>query len=357
MFRVDASPEVGLGHIMRCLTLAQALKASGDRCYFVCQPGSGLPERLLSEHGFEFIILDDERSRGDKATDPFWLNEAQDANNTGNKIQTITGGIGWLIVDHYGLGAQWHEQLRSAVGRIMVIDDLANRAYHCDALLDQTEGRKPEDYSQFVPSSCELLLGAKFALLRNQFAEKRAPSIERRRSIERVERIFVSMGGADSENLTGLVLEAINQCKLGYTLEIDVVVGTPSEHLPALQAQAQMSIHRVYLHTDVSDMAGLMVSADLAIGAAGISAWERCCLGMPALIIVADANQAVIAETLEQRGAATIVPTVKPDLIRVALKALLLDPLRLKQLSTVAQTVCDGNGARIVADRLHAMNQ
>ena len=210
-----------------------------------------------------------------------------------------------LVVDHYGRGAAFEHGCRPWAATILVIDDLADRRHCVDRLLDQTHGREEADYRLLTGPDCRLLLGARFALLRPQFQAYRPGALARRGSDGPAQRLLVSFGATDSGGATMLALQGV---ALGCPgLQVDVVVGSFSRNRDEIDHLAARLSPAVTVHRSVSDMASLMTDADFAIGAAGGTSWERCCLGLPTLVVVTADNQRDIARSLAAAGAIDLV--------------------------------------------------
>jgi spore coat polysaccharide biosynthesis predicted glycosyltransferase SpsG/RimJ/RimL family protein N-acetyltransferase len=227
----------------------------------------------------------------------------------------------------------------------MIIDDLADRRHVCDLLLDQTSGRQDSDYRPLVSTGCELLLGSRFALLRPQFAAARVHALKRRRECSKIRRILVSFGASDPRNISRIVLEGI--ALSGIAADVDVVLGAASPHGEDLRSLADTMAQVVEFHAQVTDMANLMMRADLAIGAAGTSTWERCCLGLPSLVVIAAGNQNLTAEELARAGAAQLLG--RSDALTPAAVARAVDDLarnggELRGMGERATQLCDGRG-------------
>lgn len=312
LFRCDASVTIGTGHVMRCLTLADEMAGRGAECVFVSAPGT----RDLVP-ALPYAVLPPEKL-------PF--------------------GAALAVIDHYGLDAAYEALVRSQTSAVMSIDDLPNRRHHCDLLLDQTHGRRAEEYRGLVPVTCITLAGAGYALLRPQFASARDSSLARRDG--RLKRLLVTLGGTDPDDVTGRVLDCV--AASGLDLDVDVVMGAKAPHLDSVRAQAA-ALGKARVLVGIGDMAGLMAQADLAIGAAGTTTWERCCLGLPTLMLVIADNQKDIARLVIQAGAAL---AAAPHTIAGQLRDLAADPQGLRALSTAAASVCDGRGAARIADAL-----
>jgi len=342
--RCDAAAEIGGGHAMRCLTLANALSEAGATVTFVA---AAMPEAIaerirLAGHALRRIPASAElRREGEKWEEPPLGAEAQlaDARATAEAI----GEADWLVVDHYLLDPRWHSAARGFADRILVIDDLANRPYDCDILLDQTFGRSPDDYRELTPESAKILAGAIYALLRPEFARERPAALERRQEGGPVRRILVSMGTTDPGGLTGRIvgqiLSAAPQCA------IDVVLGSQATSLDEVRALATRH-PAVSVHVDSDRMAELMRDADFAIGAAGSTSWERCCLALPAIVLPVADNQRLGAENLERAGAVLLADS--PADVATLLKGL-EDRLRISMIAAAA-AITDGNGTQMVVD-------
>lgn len=360
LFRTDASTSIGTGHVMRCLTLARALRGQGAECAFISRDHPGHLLDLLEKEGFSTHRLPapqkPERageSNLSACTDyTAWLGVAgaQDASDCLEVIKQ--GWADWLVVDHYALDSNWERALRPHVGKIMVIDDLANREHDCDLLLDQNLGSKETNYEGKVPSNCRLLTGSQYALLRPEFSVQRDSSLARRQ-FSSLAHILVAMGGVDSDNATGAVLDALAKSNLPKTCRISVVMGVQAPWLEQVKARAAAMPCRAVVLSGISNMAEFMGCADLAIGAAGSTSWERCCLGLPSLTVVLAENQKPIAEALSQNGCAFTLSLDSIDQVLPEMIAQLhMQPWVMEAMSLAAAKVTDGQGAKKVLEWL-----
>jgi UDP-2,4-diacetamido-2,4,6-trideoxy-beta-L-altropyranose hydrolase len=215
VFRTDASVEIGSGHLMRCLTLADQLRGDGTEVAFICRDLPGGMFDLLDARGYRNARLDL------AATSPRLQHD--DARATIEALaQLFPGGVDWLVVDQYELDAEWERLLRPLSRKLMVIDDLANRSHDCDLLLDQNYYRDLDSrYQGLVPEQCVTLLGPGYVLLRPEFTLARQ-RLRARDGI--VRRILVFFGGSDPTNETEKVMAALRL--LGRPdIDVDVVVG------------------------------------------------------------------------------------------------------------------------------------
>lgn len=329
VFRTDAGLSTGSGHLMRCLALAQALQARHVQVSFICADRPGFNSALISDMGLALNIIPA-------------LPAAEDAGHSSLIVQKIRPD--WLVVDHYGLGIEWERSLRACVPRLMAIEDLANRPHHAELLLDQNlRADAGRAYDNLLAESCTRLLGPGYALLRPQFSATRVRCKVRSRIPPR---LLVFMGGGDEHNVTLGVLKLLKESSL--QLAVDTVVGLSH---PAREEIAGFCNEQGWgYHCQIADMASLMAQCDLAIGAGGVSSWERCALGLPALLVTLADNQAENAVMLQHAGAAISLGwwnQLDSGKIREVIGA--LDAERLAAMSQAAFALVDGMGAERVA--------
>ena len=323
LFLADHGPQIGGGHVMRCLTLAGALIARGAACAFVAPPGV---KALLAAFGPPRVeALDGEAAEVLAAYAP-----------------------DWLVIDHYGLDARQEAALRAPGRQLMVLDDLG-RPHDCDLLLDPGYGRAPDDYLGRMPSGARLLTGPRFALLRPDFARAR-PAALARRGAAPVGRVLASLGLTDVGAITGRAVRAVLPV-LGEA-GLDVAAGSSAPSLEALRALADP---RVALHVDTTDMARLTAEADLALGAGGSSVWERACLGLPGVTLILADNQRELALRMQAQGLTLAVDADAPDFearLREAFASLAADATVREAMSHRLAELCDGLGAQRVAEAM-----
>lgn len=351
-FRADASLEIGTGHVMRCLTLARALRERGHACLFISREHPGNLLKLISEDGFAVHALPAGSELDSELAHARWLGASQAEDALTCKVLLASWCPDWLVVDHYALDHLWEVSVRPAGCRVLVIDDLADRQHSCDVLLDQNLGRSDRDYQDLLPLGCAVLTGPHYALLRPEFAELRHDSMIRRRN-SRLENILISLGGVDQSNHTGLLLEALKNLELPVRTRFTVVLGRTSPNLQAVLETINGSPWPVEVLCGVDNMAQRMTDADLAIGAAGGSSWERCCLGLPTLLVILAPNQKDGGLALAERGAALLIDT-SVSLRRQLQAALVMmnEPQVLQQFSMAASHIADGLGCARVLEAM-----
>ena len=351
VFRTDASIQIGTGHVMRCLTLADELTRQGHVCRFICREHEGHLGDLIANKGYNLTLLPEPSGNelaaryGNSDDYALWLGVPwqEDARQTLDAITTWSPD--WLVVDHYALDAEWERTLSSTMCKIMVIDDLANRTHECAILLDQNLGREVSDYDELLPVNCQRLVGPRYALLRPEFSELREQSLSRRQHPE-FKRILISLGGVDRTNVTGQVLKALEGLALPPNIELDIIMGAAAPYLDEVRQQADRLPFKASVSVNVENMAERMCLADLSIGAAGGTSWERCCLGLPAVLVVLAKNQVEVAEALRASSAALTINNAEKVNATLTLAVLALcDSCLLKQMSEAAASITNGSGA------------
>ncbi|MEA2619304.1 MAG: UDP-2,4-diacetamido-2,4,6-trideoxy-beta-L-altropyranose hydrolase [Chloroflexota bacterium] len=340
ILRADASASVGTGHVVRSRTLAEALLGRGWRATLVTRD---LPEGLADALAATAIELVRLPPAGSRESEP------------GEIAARIEGDAALVVGDDYDLDAAWFEGVRRRVpgAALMAIDDLADRRLPADLILNQNLGASAAAYAGLLPVEARILAGPMYALLRPEFARLRA---RRRTRDGQVERILVFMSGADDADVTARAVVGLGQ--LGQSRRaVDVVVGAAYPHLPGLRGIVDRT-PGTRLHVNTGAMAELMDAADLAIGAASSASWERCALGLPAVLVTLADNQVAAEHQLVDAGAATAIgwhTTVTATEIERAVRILGEDPARVAAMSVAAAAVTDGAGTERVVDEIEAI--
>jgi UDP-2,4-diacetamido-2,4,6-trideoxy-beta-L-altropyranose hydrolase len=335
--RADADTATGLGHVLRCLALAEALHAAGARTLLITRaPGPAVIERARIS-GVALRKLPSATTPVDDA--------AQTLEALGDEMPA------WLVVDHYALDARWHDAIAEATAaRIAAIDDLADRPMHCEVLIDHNlADNHRRKYGTRLDERAALLGGPRYALLGPMYAcaPRCAPH-------DPVRSIGIFMGGTDPAQASTIALQA---CVLaGFRGKIELVSTTANARHQAL-ATAIAQVPGAHLSLDLPDLAAFFARHDLQIGAGGGASWERCCIGPPTLAVMTAGNQRASIPALAARGAIATLPDdmpVTPSSLASALASLLADPKRRLALGRRATSLVDGHGARRVALRLLA---
>jgi UDP-2,4-diacetamido-2,4,6-trideoxy-beta-L-altropyranose hydrolase len=329
LFFADGGPDIGGGHVMRCLTLARALGERTD-CAFAATP---VVKPLIETFA------------------PSWIQALNTPEATVEQVRALASAFSpeWLVIDHYRLTRAGESALRAPGRRLMVMDDLADRPRDCDLLLDPGYGRVAEDYRGLVPDGADVLAGPSYALVRPEFAAARAQALARRGEGS-VRRVLVSLGLTDVGGVTGRVVQALLPV-LGE-VQLDIALGSAA---PSLGAIETLDDRRVLLHVDTPDMARLMKDADLAIGAGGSSVWERACLGLPGVTVILANNQRELALRMQADGLTVAVHAAGEEFessLSAAHGQLAGDQVLRAAISTRLAALCDGLGAHRVAEMM-----
>lgn len=333
-FRVDASGRIGSGHVMRCLTLADQLAAAGAEITFLCRVHQGHLGEVVTERGHALRLLPVGGNAARPPQHAHWL-AATLEEDIAQCLRWLPPELDLLVVDHYALDWRWEKALRPRTRWLMVIDDLADRHHDCDILLDQNLAPHYQTrYAGRVPPHCRLLLGPQWALLRPEFY-RLAQKVHERQTVQH---LLIFLGGSDSYNLTGRILSELAESGLTG----DVVIGRANPHQQMLADLCRRYSKFWKLHVQTGMMAELVARADLALGGGGTSHWERCLLGLPALVITLAENQVETTRLLHERGACCWLgnaETVPAKAWRLAVEAFVENPEKLSAMSRSARTV------------------
>lgn len=356
--RADSSFEIGSGHVMRCLTLANALRKKGAIVSFICRELPGNICDFIELKGFKVYRL---AFTGKEAAGKFldhysqWLSVSweKDVQQSFGILKT-RAPVDWLIIDHYGLDEKWESSMRPFAKKIMVIDDLANRPHDCDVLLDQNLYQNMnERYERLIPWHCIRLLGPDYALLRDEFLDLKQDIRDR----NRVGRILVFFGGSDPSNETNRVLQVLKKLNL-VEIEIDVVVGI--NNLNKDEVKRMCSDIPASFYCQVENMAQLMNRADVAIGAGGSATWERAFLGLPGIIMSIEKNQEEIAKCSARAGFVSylgIASEVSAEMIKERLCQFIQNPSILREMSSKGRAIVDGKGQVRILEKMGEMGK
>lgn len=351
IFRTDASAQIGAGHVMRCLTLAEFLHSKGHQCEFICKDLIGNLSWRICRAGFlcHLITENDKQLCNENKLNEGDYSDWSDACIALDTRQTVeivkNDKVDWLIVDNYFLDYRWETQLTNYVDKIMVIDDLANRRHCCDLLLDQTLDRNVSAYNGLVTNYVTMLCGSNYILLRPEFFEFREASLARR-IVPVFKNLLVSLGGMDENNITSSILKILPEASLPQDLRITVLLEETAPWLSSVHKLASFLPWDTQVLSSVDNVAELMVQSDLAIGAAGTSSWERCSLGLPTILLVLAENQQEIARKLLHHGAVFSIDHVNNldgELIEI-LSRIHEAPHLLADMSKAASSVIVSNG-------------
>ncbi len=334
LMRVDGGARVGIGHIMRCLALAQALKTKNHEPIFITRPTAKPLLKRLTDDGFKYLFLKEDASVEDDAAEVVRIAKNIDAD--------------WVVTDGYQFHTEYQRSIKSAGFSLCCIDDIAKYYFVSDVVLNQNLGAE-YCFSYSHEPYCRLLLGNKYVMLRREFLDFK----KQQRTFSRTaSRILVTLGGSDPNNQTLKVLQALKRLK-GFSSDVKVVVGGTNPNIASLEIYLKELPFDAKLFKDVNNISSLMMWADIAISAGGSTCWEMAYLGLPNIILVLAENQIPVAEQLEKKGVSINLgwwEDVKEENIVDCLSILINNSERREKMSLIGRQLVDGYGTqRVVA--------
>ncbi|MCK4102787.1 UDP-2,4-diacetamido-2,4,6-trideoxy-beta-L-altropyranose hydrolase [Acinetobacter radioresistens] len=356
VFRVDASIQMGTGHVMRCLTLADALKKQGAECYFICREHPGNLIGLITQRGHHvdalpYIDLSQEGKLQNHTIDlahASWLGSTQkeDSSLCIPIVEALKPD--WLVVDHYALDVRWEKALRLYCKKVMIIDDLADRQHDCDILIDQNYLSLYEQrYDHLVPVTTKKLLGPSFVLLRDEFSALRKKILKPTLGAEAY--FLINFGGVGNYFLLSKVIEAIN---IFQQESFFIVTGKLEAH-QFLELRKAISYSKVKIVETTINIANLMSQSQYAIGACGSTVWERFCLGLNSGLIEMAENQTPLLNYLTKMNLIDNLGNVNSlttDDILKLLQNLDLTDAKYSHRKTAIMSLIDGKGTQRVVE-------
>lgn len=325
---------------MRCLALAQAWKDAGGKAAFItaCR-NEGLLGRLREEEFEVHLLSSSYPDPGDWEVTKNVLARHPDA---------------WVVLDGYHFDETYQKRIKDAGNRLLVIDDMAHlKHYYADIVLNQN--LHAEDLHYSCEPYTRLLLGTKYVLLRREFLAWR----DWKREVSEVaRRVLVTLGGSDPENYTLKVIQALQKVDISG-LEAIVLIGASNPHADVLKKAVEQSRIPIRLIENAKNMPELMAWADVAISGSGSTCWELAFMGVPSLVLILAENQRLIAEGLDQAGAAvnlgwcTDVPIIQMAQALIQLLGALA--IRSDMAQRGRELVDGGGSTRLIATLAHKL--
>ncbi len=308
-FRVDSSIKIGAGHLMRCLNIAKFLRLQGHDCIFISKKHNGNYNHLIEGNDFALIEIDaGDINQINHIDDLYmsWLGSSysEDAEYT-NEI-LANNSCQYLFVDHYGIDERWEECCRTQTLKIIAIDDLANRNHSVDYIIDHNAGRLNADYANINLNDAQLLIGPKYALLHSRYGELRNQAIGKRNSNE-IKDILISFGSSNQTPIIKNILESFHNAKINSNFHLTLALGSSINNHEDIYLLAKKITTKIDLHINTNQMPDLILQADFCVGAGGVNALERCCLGLPSAILCLSENQVPGSIALEKMGCCNIL--------------------------------------------------
>lgn len=343
-FRVDASTEIGTGHVMRCLVLAQVLAKLGCHVVFIAKMHQGHLNDYIMAQGFSVYGMSvdaDYLGQGYLA----WLGSSQQDDAMQFVDLALKLALDVVVVDHYAIDRLWQRQVSQVLDvKLVIIDDLANRYHDCDVLLDQNLWPNPQlRYRQWLCRETMQLIGPKYALLRASFQQLRANAPDKQN------KVIAFFGGTDP---TGECLKLLRAAATFIDLPFKLVVVTGRGSSLDMTKVSEFQQPFIACYSCLTEFDTELATAKYGIGAAGSTTWERFCLNVPSSLVVVADNQKASANYLAQQGLITFLGEAQ-DITTVTYQQELI---RLcKEWSTISLSKgydVDGLGAKRVAETI-----
>ena len=339
-FRCDSSVKIGSGHIIRCLVLANFLKKMGFNTTFISKEIEENLFDLILNHNHGLIRLSKPKNNKN-----LWKNDAEEIFN---KIKNFNSNKDWMVVDHYYLNKAWEVKISSKVYKLFIIDDLCDRFHEGNVLLNQNYLPGIESqYKKILSSKTKILLGPKYAILSPEY--RKARKFIKINKKNKIHRMIIFFGASDDQEQTIRCLSILAKLNL-KELKIDVVVGLANKKKKSIREMTN-KIDGAVLHVQIPSLCNLMKKADLYLGSGGTTTWERCCLGLPSIVISTGKNQVRSNENLYKQGVIEYLGKTDSVSNEHINKTLLkfINGYDCTNMSKQALEITDGNGVELVS--------
>jgi UDP-2,4-diacetamido-2,4,6-trideoxy-beta-L-altropyranose hydrolase len=300
LIRVDSSSRIGTGHVSRCLRLAEELKLKGSRVIFLCADLPGNISSSISDLGFEIELFESPVHEGvmDSIESP-WPTKAQiiDASRTSKWAKSKNTEV--VVVDQYALSELWESQLASNGFRVIALDDLPGKR-HSSALVIRPGVSLAAFDTHDHGGNFRQLAGPRYAMIPKEFCEAR--NFMERPNTSSSKRVLVYFGGADESNASEQVVDGIIRSGISECF-IELVLGSGNSHFEVLSKKYE-AVPNVTVHSSLSSLSEIISLCDAAVGAGGVSAFERAAAGLPAILFSLSENQIAVCTELASLGMA-----------------------------------------------------
>lgn len=324
VFRVDASKDIGIGHLMRCLALSEELIRRKHTCFFLSKVNNNELINRIEKNNIHYHKITPNLSLQADLKKLIKISNEND--------------IDWVITDHYGINSQYIKEIKKNNLRVLSIDDTAQIHYYSDIIVNQNIGAEKlvfssEKYSKF-------LLGTKYVILRDELLQR-----NKRLETKKVEKILVMFGGADPDNFTLKVLKRLES--LNEYIQFIVVTGPANQfnnYILSYINKCNMDITYLRNRKKMSDV---YLQSDIAISAGGTSCYELAYFGIPTIIITIADNQVKVAQELDNRNISIYLGEkneIKSEQLLNNIKLLINNYSLRKNMSENAKKLIDGKG-------------
>lgn len=332
IIRADANPQIGVGHLMRCKALGESWETGKVTLITSCTNDKLLQK--IRDEGFDIVSV---------------------TNHYPSPIDwKVTSDIlssypeAWVVLDGYHFDSSYQYSIKQT-HKLIVIDDNAHlNHYYSDIILNQNIHSKNTEYH--CESYTKLLLGTEYNLLRKEFSTRKHKNIS-----EVGRHILVTLGGADYENYTLKVINAIRSINIPDVAVI-IVVGAENQNSRILEQAIKESNIPMWIIKDSNKMVELMEWADISISGGGTTVWELAFMGVPNLILVLAENQYYVAEESQRYGSGISLgwaSRIMEYQIAGMLVDSMYDPTKRRGMSKRGQQLIDGKGSERVVREMN----
>lgn len=333
--RADANSKIGTGHIMRCLALSQTWQDQGGNVTFISHCESEVLKERIQSEGFGFIALD---------------HVCPDSSDLMNTLSILKDKSvdqkGWLVLDGYHFTPEYQNAIRKKGILLLIIDDMNHLShYHADILLNQNMHAPNLKYC--CDEDTTILRGAKYVLLRREFLKYRN---FKRMIPDRAKNVLVTLGGADPDNVTFKVIEALKNIN-EPDISVRIIIGPNNPHQKSLRRSLFASHIALEMLINPNNIPDLMAWADMAVSAAGSTCWELAFMGLPSIVLVLSENQTAVAECLGNQGAVLnlgLSAECSQEHISNTFQTFINDSAKRSSLSEQSATLINGQGSNHV---------
>ena len=352
VIRADANSKIGMGHVMRCLSVADALVQRGEEVLFVTADDTPVP--LLTKKGIPYRVLHTDYADMEAELPELWEVLRELPQGAESPEAALAQKNTSILVDSYYVTEKYLAALKKRITTIYM-DDIYAFSYPVDMLINYNIYGEEMGYEKDAAfADTKLLLGTEYVPLREEFSAG-----EQQRTAANCG-ILITTGGSDSFNLAGqLLMEAMKYDALKEK-EYHVVSGSLNPHIGELQALAQKH-ENIHIHCNVTNMAELMTESEVALSAGGSTLYELCAMGVPVIAFSFAENQERLVQTFVKRGIAQYGGNYRTDGNKMiqntiaGLETLLEDKNLRTEYRKKARTLVDGKGAERIAEAIQAL--
>ena len=352
IFRTDATSDIGIGHTMRCISLADYWKKQKGEVIFVGYFDSNELRKRICEAGFDYMFL----QKPDRH-DLSWLEDLSNRNLPAAHFYGVDRdetNFTWVVVDGYHFSEKFLRQIKSAGYKVLCLDDTIHLTeYSADIIVNQSVGVNVIDYH--CPPNTVILTGSKYRIINSCFFKR-----EKEKSKDNIViKILVSFGGADSRNVTLSVIKALDGLEK-RNLEVKVVAGPTNLHVESLKRELKKVRYANELLQNVDIMASLMTSSDIAISAGGGTSWEIAATGLPSILIPVAENQIANVQELSSAGVALTIggiDSIGSDRFKEKINLLIDYPEIRKKMALKGFMCIDGKGPDRIISKIRFLSE